>query len=57
MSDKFKVIDMQNHVCYFSNDMMNIKNHDLYKVKNENSYKKIFIYHIGYMTAKQTLDT
>ena len=44
MSNKFKDIDTKNHRYYLFNDMINIKNHDLIKIKiDENSNKNILI--------------
>ena len=55
MSDKIKNIDMKNHIYYFFDNIINIKNFDpnlkLTKV-DEISYKNILIYYIGYVTIK-----
>ena len=53
MSNKFKDIDIKNHMYYFFNDIINMKNFDPNKIKiDENSYKNILIYCIGYVTIK-----
>ena len=53
ISIKFKEKDIKNCTYYFFNDMINIKNLDPNKIKiDENSYKNILIYYIGYMTVK-----
>ena len=53
MSNKIKNIDLRNCTCYFFNDIINIKNFDLNNIKiDENSYKDILIYYIGYVTIK-----
>ena len=45
MRIKLKDIDIKNRICFFFDDMINIKNLGLNKLKiNENSYKNIFIY-------------
>ena len=45
MRIKLKYIDIKNRICFFFDDMINIKNLGLNKLKiNENSYKNIFIY-------------
>ena len=55
MSDKIKNIDMKNHIYYFFDNIINIKNFDpnlkLTKV-DEISYKNFLIYYIGYGTIK-----
>ena len=53
MSHALKQIDIKSLTCHFFDDMNNIK----YLVPNkinidENSYKNILIYRIGYMTVK-----
>ena len=57
MSDKIKNIDMKNHIYYFFDNIINIKNFDpnlkLTKV-DEISYKNILIYYIGYVTIKDS---
>ena len=53
MSNKFKDIDIKNHMYYFFNDIINMKNFDPNKTKiDEKSYKNILIYCIGYVTIK-----
>ena len=53
MSNKFKDIDIKNHMYYFFNDIINMKNFDPNKIKiDEKSYKNILIYCIGYVTIK-----
>ena len=50
MSQKFKEINIKNLIHYFSNQYRSL---DPDKTKiNENSYTNIFIYFIGYVTAK-----
>ena len=57
MSNKIKNIDMKNHIYYFFDNIINIKNFDpnlkLTKV-DEISYKNILIYYIGYVTIKDS---
>ena len=52
-----KQINIKNRTYYFFNDMINIKNFDpnLLKIDN-NSYKNIGIYDIGYITIKSISD-
>ena len=46
-------IDIKNRTYYFFNDMINIKNFYPNNIKiDENSYKDILIYYIGYVTFK-----
>ena len=54
MSNKIKEIYIyKNRAYHFFDDMISIKNLDLYKIKiDEKSYKNIVIYHIGYVTIK-----
>ena len=55
MSNKVKDININNHIYYLFNDIINIKNFDLNKIKiDEQSYKNIFIYYIGYVTIKDS---
>ena len=55
MSDKVKDIDTKNHTCYFFDDITNIKTFDPSNIKvDEKSYKNILIYHIGYVTIKDS---
>ena len=50
MSNILKDVDIKNHTYYFFDDIINIKHFDQYKIKiNENSYKNIVIYYIGYV--------
>ena len=52
MINKFKEIDIKNRTCYFLDDKINIKYLDLNKIKMDaNSYRKILIYCIAYMTV------
>ena len=52
MIKKFKEIDIKNRTCYFLDDKINIKYLDLNKIKMDaNSYRKILIYYIAYMTV------
>ena len=52
MINKFKEIDIKNRTCYFLDDKINIKYLDLNKIKMDaNSYRKILIYYIAYMTV------
>ena len=53
MSNKVKDIDIKNHIYYFFNYIINIKNFDPNNIKiDEKSNKNIFIYYIGYVTIK-----
>ena len=54
MSNEFKEIDINNRICYFFAGTINIQNLDPNKIKiaKKKSYKNIFIYYIGYVTAK-----
>ena len=53
MSNKVKDIDTKNHIYYFFNYIINIKNFDPNNIKiDEKSNKNIFIYYIGYVTIK-----
>ena len=53
MSNKFKDIDIKNHLYYFFNDIMNIKNIDPNKIKiDEVPYKISLINYIGYVTIE-----
>ena len=52
-----KEININNRRYYFFNDMINIKNFDSSPLKiDKNSYKKIGIYSIGYITMKSISD-
>ena len=51
MNYKVKDIDMKICLCYFFNDITNIKTFDLNNIKvDEMSYRNITIYYIGYVT-------
>ena len=53
MCNKVKDINIKNRTYYFFNDIINIENFDLNNIKiDENSYKNIIIYYIGYVTIK-----
>ena len=53
MSNIVKDISMKSHIYYFFDDIINIKEFDPNNIKlDENSYKNILIYYIGYMTIK-----
>ena len=55
MSNKFKDTDIKNHTYYFFGDIINIKKIDPNNFKTvEKSYKNILIYHIRYMTIKDS---
>ena len=46
---------MKKHTYYLFDDIINIKNVDLNNIKiDEDSYKNILIYCIGYVTIKDT---
>ena len=48
-------INVKNQTYYFFHDMINIKNFDPSLIKiDKKSYKNIGIYHIGYITMKDT---
>ena len=50
MSNILKDIDIKNYTYYFFDDITNRKHFDRNKIKiNENSYKNIVIYYIGYV--------
>ena len=51
MGNKFEERNIENHTYYFFDDMINIKNLHLNKIKiYENSYINIVIYYIEYVT-------
>ena len=53
MCNKVKDINTKNRTYYFFNDIINIENFDLNNIEiDENSYKNIIIYYIGYVTIK-----
>ena len=55
MSNKVKDIDIKNHTYYLHNDIIIIKIFDPNNIKiDENSYKNILIYYIGYVTIKDS---
>ena len=55
MSNKFNDISINNHTYYYFDDIINMKNFDLNNIKiDENSYKNILIYYIGYVTIKDS---
>ena len=55
MSNKVKDIRIKNHICYFFDDIINIKKFDLNNIKkDEKSYNIILIYYIGYVTIKDS---
>ena len=50
-----KIIDIKNHTYYFSNDVINIKGFDPNKINiDEKSYENIRVYHIEYVTIKNS---
>ena len=52
MSNKIKETDLKNRTYYFFDDMINIKNLDINKIKiDEKSYKNILIYYVRCMTS------
>ena len=53
MNNKVKDIDIKNYIYYFFNGMINIKAFDPNNIKlDENWYKNILVYYIGYVTIK-----
>ena len=53
-----KDINIKNHTYYFFDDISNKKEFDSDNIKiDENSYKNILIYYIGYVTVKKGLKT
>ena len=55
MSNVVKDISMKSHIYYFFDDIINIKEFDPNNIKlDENSYKNILIYYIGYVTIKDS---
>ena len=55
MSNKFKDTDIRDHTYYFLDDNINIKFFDPNKIKiDENSYKDVLIYYVGYVTMKDS---
>ena len=54
INNKVKDINIKNQIYYFFNDIINIENFDLNNIKiDENSYKNILIYYIGFLTIKE----
>ena len=48
-----KESNVKSRTHYFFNEMINIKHLDLNKIKiDENSYKNMFVCHIGYVAVK-----
>ena len=53
MDDKFQEIYIKNCTYYFFQDIINMRNLDLNKIKiDEQSYKNICNYYIGYVAVK-----
>ena len=53
-----KDINIKKHTYYFFDDISNKKEFDSDNIKiDENSYKNILIYYIGYVTVKKGLKT
>ena len=51
-----KIYILKNYAYYFFDDIINIKDFDPNNIKiDENSYKNILIYYIGYVTIKKEL--
>ena len=49
MSYKFEDADIKHCTYYLNNDIINVKNFDLFKIKIDvKSYKSILIYYMGY---------
>ena len=57
MSHEVKAIDIKRRTYYFFNDIINIENFDTNIILDENSYKGILIFYIGYVTIKEYLET
>ena len=54
MSNKINDINIKNQTYYFFNDIIDIQNFNANNIKiDENSYKNILIYYIGYVTIKE----
>ena len=54
-NNKVKDIDVKNRTYCFFNDIINIKKFDSNDIKiDENPYKDIFIYYIGYVMIKDS---
>ena len=55
MGNKVQDIDIKIQTCHFFNDIININNFDLDKIKIEQkSNKNILVYYIGYVTIKDS---
>ena len=58
MSSKFKETDIKHSNIQLFDNIIIIQNLDPNKIKvDEKSYKKMFIYYIGYVTIKSRLKT
>ena len=56
MRRSVKDINIINHICYFFDDISNIKDFDPNYIKiDERSYKNILTYYIEYVTIKKDL--
>ena len=54
MGNKVKDINIKNQTYYFFSDIIYIENFNANNIKiDENSYKNILIYYIGYVTIKE----
>ena len=54
MSNKVKDLNIKNRTYYFFNDIIDIENFSPNNIKiDENSYKNILTYYIGYVTIKE----
>ena len=54
MSNKVKDLNIKNRTYYFFNDIIDIENFSPNNIKiDENPYKNILIYYIGYVTIKE----
>ena len=54
MSNKVQDLNIKNRTYYFFNDIIDIETFPPNNIKiDENSYKNIFIYYIGYVTIKE----
>ena len=51
-----KNVNIKNRIYYFCNDVISIKGFDLSNIQiDENSYKNILTYYIGYVTIKKDI--
>ena len=51
--NQIKENNIKNHIYYFFDDMINIKNFDRNQIKiDKKSYKNIIIYYTGYITIR-----